>query len=230
MSIKIEKIVPPSFAQWEMVVEGMRLPMWSGDKSDSEWKWIEDESIINPNDPGMMYVLGPADLALMRKLAKAGSDHRKFLRMLPVILRITAPMVWLSQFDTYKVATVSEGSSKMHKLMHKPFEFEDFGYGGTPSKDIPGLIWSAVEDLNHLRDVFLYSEDEAAKAKAWNEAIDILPESYHQTRVWSANYEVLWSMYQARKGHRLGDWRTFCETIRDKVPYFKEIFNVEENI
>ena len=228
MSIQIEKIVPPSFEQWEMAVEGMRLPMWSGDKSDSEWKWVEDASIINPDDPGMMYVLGPADLVLMRKLAKAGSDHRKFLRMLPVILRITAPMVWLAQFDTYKVATVSEGSSKMHKLMHKPFEFSDFGYGGTPLEDIPGLICSAVEDLNHLRDVFLHSEDEAVKAKAWKEAIDILPESYHQTRVWSANYEVLWSMYQARKGHRLGDWRTFCQTIVRKLPYFAEIFEIEE--
>ena len=227
MSIKIENIVPPSAEQWQIAIEGMRLPMWSMDKSDSEWKWVEDESIINPNDPGMMYVIGHADLALMQKLAKAGSDHRKFLRMLPVSMKITAPMVWLMQFDTYKVATVSCGSSKMHKLMYKPFEFEDFGYGDTPSKDIPRLIWESLEELNYLRDIYIYSEDEAEKAKAWKEAIDILPESYHQTRIWSANYEVLWSMYNARKGHKLGDWRTFCQTIVRKVPYFAEIFAIE---
>ena len=226
MSIKIERIVGPSIEQWEMAIEGMRIPLWSMDKSDSTWDVIEDPSPINPDD--IVYIkIGPADLALMRKLVKAGSDHRKFLRMLPVHMKITAPMVWLSQFDTYKVATVSEGSSKMHKLMHKPFEFSDFGYGETPSKDIPGVIWSAVEDLNYLRDVFLNSEDEAAKAKAWKEAIDILPESYHQTRVWSANYEVLWSMYQARKGHKLGDWRTFCDTIARELPYFAQIFEIE---
>lgn len=226
MSIKIENIVPPSISQWQNAIEGMRIPMWSGDKSDSLWDVIEDPSPINPED--MVYIrIGPNDMSLMRRLAKSGSDHRKFLRMLPVSMKITAPMVWLAQFDTYKVATVSCGSSKMHKLMHKSFELSDFGYGDTPSKDIPGVIWSAVEDLNHLREVFLHSEDEAEKAKAWKEAIDILPESYHQTRIWSANYEVLWSMYQARKGHKLGDWKTFCQTIVREVPYFAEIFEIE---
>lgn len=221
MSIKIEKIVTPSPEQFLIAIDGMRLPMWSGDKSDSKKYWSVDNSQWE-------FSLGEADLALMQKLAKAGSDHRKFLRMLPVIIRFTGPISWLLQVDTYKVGTVSCGSSKMHKLMHKPFEFEDFGYGATPSKDIPGVIWSAIEDLNYLRDIYIYSEDPEEKQKAWNEAIDILPESYHQTRVWSANYEVLWSMYKARKDHKLGDWRTFCQTIVREVPYFAEVFGIEE--
>lgn len=226
MSIRIEKIVPPSVEQWETAIDGMRVPMWSMDKSDSGYSGTKGDP-LNIMEEGE-WKLGKADLALMRKLAKAGSDHRKFLRMLPVHMRITAPMVWLTQLDTYKIGTVSCGSSKMHKLMYKTFDFEDFGYGGDASADIPGVIWTAVEELNWLRDVYLYSDDPEKKQKAWNEAIDILPESYHQTRVWSANYEVLWSMYQARKGHKLGDWRTFCETIVREVPYFKEIFEVGE--
>lgn len=222
MSIKIERIVGPSIEQWQMAIEGMRLPMWSMDKSDSGVCFCPefDREYID---------IGKADMTLMRKLAKAGSDHRKFLRMLPVHMKITAPMVWLMQLDTYKVGTVSEGSSKMHKLMHKSFDFEDFGYGGVASKDIPGLIWSAVEDLNYLRGVFLDSEDPEEKQKAWDEAIAILPESYHQTRIWSANYEVLWSIYQARKNHKLGDWKTFCQTIVRKVPHFAEIFEIEND-
>lgn len=219
MAIKIERIVGPSLEQFQMAIEGMRIPMWSMGKSDSSF-------FKDPYSHEVASEIGPADLALMRKLVKAGSDHRKFLRMLPIHMKITAPMVWLMQLDTYKVGTVSEGSSKMHKLMRKSFDFEDFGYGGVASKDIPGLIWSAVEELNYLRGVFLDSEDPEEKQKAWDEAIDILPESYHQTRVWSANYEVLWSMVQARKGHKLGDWRTFCETIVREVPYFAEIFEI----
>lgn len=221
MSIKIERIVGPSPDQWQMAIEGMRIPLWSMDKSDSTF--FED-----PFTHETVSEIGPADLALMRKLAKAGSDHRKFLRMLPVHMKIIAPMVWLAQFDTYKVATVSCGSSKMHRLMYKPFDFEDFGYGGVASADIPGVIWMAVEDLNRLRDVYLYSGDPKERDKVWDEAIDILPESYHQTRVWSANYEVLWSMYQARKNHKLGSWRMFCDEIVRKVPHFAEIFEIGE--
>lgn len=220
MAIKIERIVGPSLEQFQMAIEGMRIPMWSLDKSDSSF--FED-----PYSHGVVSEIGPADLALMRKLVKAGSDHRKFLRMLPVHMKITAPMVWFFQESTYKVGTVSNSSSKMHCLMRKPFEFEDFGYGGVASKDIPGVIWSAVENLNYLRGVYLDSEDPEEKRKAWDEAIDILPESYHQTQIWSANYEVLWSMYQARKGHKLGDWRTFCQTIIREVPHFAEIFELE---
>lgn len=221
MAIKIERIVGPSLEQFQMAIEGMRIPMWSMDKSDSSF--FED-----PYSHEIVSEIGPADLALMRKLVKAGSDHRKFLRMLPVHMKITAPMYQLMQIDTYKVGTVSAGSSKMHKLMYKTFDFEDFGYGGVASKDIPGVIWSAVENLNYLRGVYLDSEDPEEKQKAWDEAIAILPESYHQTRIWSANYEVLWSMYQARKGHKLGDWRTFCQTIVREVPHFAEIFGIEE--
>lgn len=221
MSILIENIVGPSPAQWANAITGMRVPLWSMDKSDS--------SIFrDPYTNEWEMKIGNADLALMRRLARGGGDHRKFLRMLPVSMIITAPMVWLTQLDTYKIGTVSCGSSKMHKLMRKPFDFADFGYGDAVTKDIPRVIWDAVEDLNGLRDIYLSSGDLEEKGKAWDEAIDILPESYHQTRVWSANYEVLWSMVQARKNHKLGSWRTFCETIAQDVPYFKEIFEIKE--
>ena len=226
MSIKIERIVGPSIEQWEMAIEGMRIPMWSMDKSDSTWDVIEDPSPINPDD--ILYIkIGPADLALMRKLVKAGSDHRKFLRMLPVHMKINAPMVWLAQLDTYKVGTVSCGSSKMHRLFHKEFDYDDFGYGGVPFENIPRIIIEAVPILNSCRTVYLNSDNEEEKARAWNEAIEGLPESYHQTRVLSMNYEVLNSMYQARKNHKLGSWRTFCDTIVREVPYFAEIFGIE---
>lgn len=219
MSITIENITPPSVDQWKITIQAMRLPMWSGDKTDSgvcyDLKW--DREYID---------IGPKDMALMQKLAKAGSDHRKFLRMLPVHMEVIAPMVFLTQFDTYKVGTVSCGSSKMHRLFHKPFDFSDFGYGGVASKDIPATIWQAVGDLNWLRDVYLYSENKEEKAKAWKEAIDILPESYHQTRIFCMNYEVLWNMYNARKNHKIGEWREFCDTIICKIPYFADIFQI----
>ena len=220
MSIKIENIVPPSMEQWQMAIRAMRIPMWSMDKSDTNWHEMTDYTFTP--------VIGKADMVLMQKLAKSGSDHRKFLRMLPVIIELTAPMYHLAQLDTYKVGTTSCGSSKMHKLMHKPFTLDDFGYGDTASKDIPVLIWQAVEQLNYLRGVYLESEDEEERRKAWDEAIDILPESYHQTRILSLNYEVLWSMYRARKFHKLGCWRDFCKTIVTEVPYFKEIFDIVE--
>lgn len=220
MAIEIKNIVPPSNKQWDMAIRAMRLPMWSMDKSDSGYD-------LDCGEWGG-FVIGKADMTLMQKLAKSGSDHRKFLRMLPVIIELTAPMYHLAQLDTYKVGTTSCGSSKMHKLMHKPFTLDDFGYGDTASKDIPVLIWQAVEQLNYLRGVYLESEDEEERRKAWDEAIDILPESYHQTRILSLNYEVLWSMYRARKFHKLGCWRDFCKTIVEEVPYFKEIFDIVE--
>ena len=236
MSIKIENIVTPSAEQWYMAIRAMRLPMWSMDMSDShpcdgeDCLMVEDgqEPGTECNDGRFGFCVGKNDLDLMRRLAKSGSDHRKFLRMLPVILEVTAPMYFLAQLDTYKVGTTSCGSSKMHKLMHKPFEFDDFGYGGAASKNIPSLIWAAVEQLNYLRGVYLESEDEGERRKAWDEAIAILPESYHQTRILSLNYEVLWSMYRARKTHKLGDWRVFCDTIVREIPYFAEIFAIEK--
>lgn len=213
--IEIENIICPSVDQWKMAIEGMRIPLWSMDKSDS---------FVTTAEVPEMYI-GEKDLALMRKLAKAGSDHRKFLRMLPVHMKITAPMVWLMQFDTYKIGTVSCGSSKMHKLMRKQFELSDFSFD---NKIVPPDEYQPfIDSMNELRDRYLACENEDVKREIWQAVIDALPESYNQTRIWSANYEVLWSIYRARRNHKLGDWHVFCDTIVREVPYFKEIFEIE---
>lgn len=195
MGVTIEKVVGPSGDQWEMAVEALRIPMWSMGKSDSGWKWVEDESPINPDDPGMEFVIGDADLALMRKLAKAGSDHRKVLRMLPIMVKFTGPMTFLLQLDTYKVGTVTSSSSKMHKLMHKPFEVSDFSFANKLAS--PESYQDAIDSFNGIRDTYLSCEDPEMKKEIWQSMLDILPMSYNQTRVMSMNYEVLWSMYNA---------------------------------
>lgn len=226
MGVTIEKVVGPSGDQWEMAVEALRIPMWSMGKSDSEWKWVEDESIINPNDPGYMFVLGEADLALMKRLAKAGSDHRKFLRTLPIVIKFTGPMMFLLQLDTYKVGTVTCSSSKMHALMHKPFEVSDFSFA---NKIVPQEEYQpAIDEFNHLRDWYLECEDPILKKEIWQAVLDALPESYNQTRVMSLNYEVLWAMYNARKNHKIIFWHEFLDGVIPQVPYFKEIFGIED--
>lgn len=228
MSIKIENIVGPSFAQWEAVVRGMRNPMNSWAKSDSEWKWVEDESPINPDDPGMEFVICDADLALMRKLAHAGSDHRKYLRQLPVIMDVTAPLYWWKETDQYKVGTVTNSCSTMHTIHKKPFSVDDFsmedvaemGMICSPVAAVAGVI----DMLNEAREKFLETDD----IRYWRIMIQTLPSSYNQKRTLSCNYEVLWNMVKARKNHKLIEWRMFCIDILAKVPYFKEIFRIED--
>lgn len=232
MSIKIENIIPPSVSQWEAVIRGMRNPMNSWAKSDSTWDMIEDPSPINPDD--MVYIkIGEADLDLMRRLAKAGSDHRKYLRQLPVIMDVTAPLFFWKEEDQYKVGTVTNSCSTMHTIHISELTLDDFSMETCRDLETQararlfGLrpyLGMTIDMLNKVRKAYVDTKDEVY----WRYLIELLPSSFNQKRTLSCNYEVLWNMYQARKGHKLKEWREFCQTIVREVPYFAEIFQIEE--
>lgn len=232
MSIKIENIVPPSVEQWQGVIRGMRNPMNSWAKSDSTWDMIEDPSPINPDD--MVYIkIGENDLNLMRRLANAGSDHRKFLRMLPVMMDVTAPLYWWKEYDTYKVGTVANSCSTMHKIAEKEFTLDQFSHEWLLDSSLCCLE-ETIEQLNFWREKYIlqshketFDESCVSAEECWMQMIQLLPSSYNQKRTLFLNYEVLWNMYQSRKGHKLQEWRRFCQMIADKVPYFAEIFEIE---
>lgn len=222
MSIKIENIVGPSAAQWVGVIRGMRNPLNSWDKSDSGIQ--ADETIY----------IGRADMDLMKRLAKAGSDHRKFLRMLPVMMDVTAPLYWWKEEDQYKIATVSNSCSTMHKIAEKPFTREQFSNEWLLDSSLC-CMEDTINTLNFWREKYIlqsYREtcDEscATAEECWMQMIQLLPASYNQKRTLFVNYEVLWNIYRARKNHKLQEWRRFCGTIVREVPYFWEIFSIEE--
>lgn len=231
MSIKIENIEGPSIKQWEAAIRGMRNPMNSWDKSDTTWDLIEDPEPINPED--MVYIkIGEKDLDLMCRLAKAGSDHRKYLRMLPVMMDVTAPLFWWKEYDTYKVGTVANSCSTMHTIHMKEFTLDDFSVETCRDTEkqihshlfgLKPYLGMTVDMLNKAREGYLKTKDETF----WRYMIELLPASFNQKRTLFLNYEVLWSMYQARKNHKLKEWREFCSTIVKEVPYFKEIFEIE---
>lgn len=211
MAIKIENIVPPSAEQWMAVIRGMRNPLNSWEKSDSGIQ--ADEEIY----------IGDADLALMQKLAKAGSDHRKFLRMLPVVMDVTAPLYWWKEEDTYKVGTVANSCSTMHKIADRPFTLRDFSHEHLDEAGL-GVLQNVILALNDEREAYLRTNNK----DQWWSMIQLLPSSYNQRRTLFLNYEVLWNIYRARKNHKLDEWRDFCKTIVAEVPYFKEIFDIVE--
>ena len=220
--IKIEKVEVFNF---EGAIRGCRNPLNSWDKSDSEWEFVEDPSIINPNDE-VKFVLGENDLALMRKLCRAGSDHRKFLRQILVSMDITAPLYWWKEFDTYKVGTVANSCSTMHAIHKKEFTRDDFStehLGCLISSE--GVPWDTEEYfdewitlLNVCRDGFIKTKDKSW----WWQLIQMLPSSYNQRRTVTLNYEVLLNMYHARRNHKLDEWRQLCNYI-ETMPYFSEI-------
>ena len=237
--IKLEHVVEPSPDQMMFVIEGMRNPMNSWKKSDS---YVEPENI---GDFGEEYVsifmLGPNDKNLMKKLAMAGTDHRKFMRMMPVMVRITAPLYWWKEFDTYKVGTVANSCSTMHKITEEEFTVKDFStehlFGNyntdTPKneEDTNCYIHSNVlTNLIDFDDEILLPYNVLEKnikmlnrarelylktkdKKYWWQLIQLLPSSYNQTRNVMLNYEVLYNMYHARKNHKLDEWREFCRRI-----------------
>lgn len=196
---------------WEAAVRGLRNPMNSWDKSDSDWDWLEDESSINPNDPGMTFIVGENDLSLMRKLAESGSDHRKFMRMIVVACDVTAPLYWWKEYDTYKVGTVANSCSTMHKIHAKEFTLDDFSHEHLINVH---QLQAICDWLNSWRDGYLESKDK----RYWWQMIQLLPSSYNQRRTLLLNYEVLRNIYHARRNHKLGEWRTFCEWI-ETLPY-----------
>ena len=220
------KIENTDVVGWEHAIRGMRNPMNSWDKSDSGWIDYEDWDCGHgiPDGMGNAYVIGDNDLDLMTRLSKAGTDHRKFMRMITVYLDITAPLYWWKEFDTYKVGTVANSCSTMHKIHDKEFTLDDFSceylidedvIGGT---EYLGRLKSVVNDLNEARIEYLETKDK----KYWWQMIQLLPSSYNQKRTVMLNYEVLKNMYHSRKNHKLDEWKVFCEWI-EKLPYAKEL-------
>lgn len=229
--LKIQKIVTPSPDQWEIVIEGMRNPMNAWDKIDSYKTHIENPDTENTADFG--FFVGDNDLSRMQNLAEAGTDHRKYMRMLPVHITLTAPLYWWKEYDTYKVGTVSNSCSTMHKIHSKPFEYGDFSCEKlTPSaKSVLGFtieeleLWRGLYNDGGYFDSGLDGElvyYPPKDTKAWEQMIQLLPSSYNQMRTCHLNYENLMNIYFARRNHKLDEWHTFCDAI-EKMPYFMDI-------
>ena len=189
----------------ENAIRGARNPLNSWAKSDSFY------------DGAGQYVLGPNDLDLAVRLCRAGSDHRKFIRQILVSMDITAPLYWWKEFDTYKVGTVANSTSTMHKIHAKPFTLEDFStYHMTPAS-----LEQFERFLGYLEQVRLRYLDTKDKAH-WYDLIQLLPSSYNQMRTVSLNYEVLANLYYARRSHKLDEWHTLCDTIL-ALPYARQL-------
>lgn len=193
---------------WENAIYGMRAPLESWDKSDTEY--------------GCWLKIGDNDLKLMKNLIKAGSDHRKFMRQIMVSTRITAPDYWWKEYDTYKVGTVANSTSSMHSIMSKPFDESMFSWDKCYLQDYKDMT---IANLNYLRARYLESKDK----KDWYCLIQMLPMSYNYTRVVTLNYEVVYNMYHARKHHKLDEWSIgFCNWVEQELPYSKELITGEK--
>ena len=243
--IKFENTITPSADQWKAAIMGARNPMNSWDKSDSGLGCNEyrpkcgncgayDDTYADCGHT-QKFIIGPNDLNLLKRLCTAGTDHRKFMRMLPIMVTITAPLYWWKEFDTYKVGTVANSCSTMHKIAAKEFTLEDFScehlfddysleeqltYGCSDtgddnfcytSKDALRVI---CDILNHHRFMYLETKDK----KYWWQMIQLLPSSYNQKRTIMLNYEVLANIYKSRQNHKLDEWRDFCKWIKT-LPY-----------
>jgi hypothetical protein len=201
--LKIEKTIVDG---WEAAIRGMRNPLNSWDKSDTRFNWEVGRIVIGEND-----------LALMKRLSKAGSDHAKFLRMINVTCDITAPLYWWKEYDTYKVGTVANSCSTMHTIHKKPFELSDFSWEHLTEANLKVLEW-LIEVLNANREKY-----NATKNKEdWLQMIQLLPTSFEQKRTVQLNYQVLKNMYHSRKNHKLDEWHVLCAWI-EKLPYFMEV-------
>ena len=191
-------------------MRGARNPMNSWSRMDSYY------------DENGSYVLGPNDLDLAKRLRKAGSDHRKFIRQIFVSVDITAPLYWWKEYDTYKVATVANSTSTMHKIHSKPFEREDFSTEHM-TEDTLAFMDMVIARLEAIRQKYL----ETKSKEDWYDMIQLLPSSYNQMRTCTFNYETLVNIYFARKNHKLAEWHTFCDWIRS-LPYGPELIIAEE--
>lgn len=235
--LKIEKYVTPSPEQWEVIIEGMRNPMNSWDRTDSYKTHIENPESLNEAD--FEFVLGENDADLMERLAAGGPVHAKYRRMIPVWVTLTAPLYWWKEFDTYKVGTVCNSCSTMHKIADREFTLEDFSCehlnnepyhrewieSAMVDEDItsPHKVWATpidilkytIEMLNAYRLQYL----ETKNKNDWWQMIQLLPSSYNQKRTVMLNYEVLSEIYRYRKGHPLDEWQSFLHWI-EGLPYF----------
>ena len=206
--LKVERI---SVCNMENAIRGARNPLNSWARMDSYY-----------NEKGE-FVLGENDLSLATKLAVAGSDHRKFLRQIIVSMDITAPLYWWKEFDTYKVGTVANSTSTMHKIQAKEFTRDDFSCDRL-SDDALSVLDSLIQYLEGERLRFNETKDRAH----WHNIIQLLPSSYNQLRTVSMNYEVLINIYYARKSHKLAEWHVLCDAIK-ALPYAENLILVKEN-
>ena len=226
--IKVENV---EVMGWEAALRGMRNPLNSWEKSDSKWflggtgPKTEEYKFVKTHGDYALYI-GPNDQALMKKLRNAGTDHRKFMRMITVYMDIMAPMYWWKEFDTYKVGTTANSCSTMHKIADKEFTLDDFSCEHliTPAKE---YIESTIEVLNAYRQMYLNFDREVSIVKnvfdndsknVWWQMIQLLPSSYNQKRTVLLNYEVLANMYKSRKDHKLDEWVKLCKWMKT-LPY-----------
>ncbi len=205
--IKFERT---SVMNLENAMRGARNPMNSWDRSDSFYDGEGD------------YILGPNDLSLAKRLRMAGSDHRKFVRQIFVSVDITAPIYWWKEYDTYKVATVANSTSTMHKITSKPFVMDDFSHDHMTPETL-AFMQTVVDELEKIRLKYL---NEGKKKEDWYDLIQLLPSSYNQLRTCSLNYETLINIYFARRDHKLEEWHSFCRWI-ETLPYAKELIIAE---
>lgn len=244
--LKIENV---EVMGWEAAIRGMRNPMNSWDRSDSGWDasiyHCDKDYLTVMSEDFSDYEVGPNDRDLMKRLRNAGTDHRKFMRMIAVYVDITAPLYWWKEFDTYKVGTVANSCSTMHKIAAKEFTLEDFSCehlndephhrnwieSAVVDEDITSLhkVWMTpldilrctIEMLNAYRESYLETKDK----QDWWQMIQLLPSSYNQRRTVMLNYEVLANMYKSRKNHRLDEWHVFCDWIK-ALPYSELITGI----
>ena len=209
------KIENTEVTGWGAAIRGMRNPMNSWKKSDSVFTQHELEDWPH-NTVKTFDDLGPNDLDLMTRLRNSGTDHRKFMRMITVYLDITAPLYWWKEFDTYKVGTVANSCSTMHKIAAKEFTLEDFSCEHLENSWLAHLK-ETIRLLNEARDAYHWCNTDAKK-EWWWQMIQLLPSSYNQKRTVMLNYEVLANIYKSRKGHRLDEWKTMLDWI-EELPY-----------
>ena len=226
--LKIEKFVTASPEQWEIIIEGMRNPM-------NSWGKMDSDTCMDYGECGFKsgcrydgcYKIGKNDHSLMMRLANGGPVHAKYRRMIPVWVTLTAPLYWWKEFDTYKVGTVANSCSTMHKIQAKEFTLEDFSCEYLESGAL-NTLKEVTEDLNYYRDKYLNWKDSdfyidndqqlVDRKVIWWQMIQLLPSSYNQKRTVMLNYEVLHNIYESRKNHKLDEWHVFCDWISE-LPY-----------
>jgi hypothetical protein len=239
--LKIENV---EIHGWEPAIRGMRNPKNSWAKSDStneenceECIYYADYTVCKYNHihECLNFKAGPNDLDLMTRLRNAGTDHRKFMRMIVVYMNVTAPLYWWKEFDTYKVGTAANSCSTMHKIADKEFTFDDFSHEKLIKSVCMEIqeqhirispiqaLATTIECLNSYRDLYLQTKDK----KYWWQMIQLLPSSYNQRRTVMLNYEVLANIYKSRRNHKLDEWHTFCDLI-ESLPYSELITGREE--
>lgn len=204
------KISKTSVMNMENAMRGARNPLNSWNRMDS--RYDEDGN----------FILGENDRNLARRLVRAGSDHRKFIRQIFVSVDFDAPLYWWKEYDTYKIATVANSTSTMHKIAAKPFELDDFSHDHMNETALESLK-ATIAVLEQLRQEYLQSKDK----QVWYSMIQLLPTSYHQLRTCSFNYETLVNIYHARKNHKLEEWHTVCDRIRT-LPYAADLITMED--